>query len=98
MRLAAHLGPPFSMVCSTATLALTSLFCRDVGLGLRTIGEKGVSLSSSAVLILDDLTPGVKIDEKSVTSCCRVGWSNGDGRGEKVRAQVLIERKKMLIE
>ena len=59
------------------SLALTNLSWIDVGLGLRTIGQKGVSLSSRALLIDEELTPGVKIDSKRVTSASRVLLSGG---------------------
>ena len=65
----------FSLV--DVTLALTSLSWMDVGLGLRTIGEKGVSLSSSAFLMVAELTPGLKMVEKNVTSSSRVLFSGG---------------------
>ena len=66
----------FSLL-SDDTLALTTLFWIDVGLGLRTIGEKGVSLSSKALLMEEELTPGVKMAEKNVTSSSKVRFSAG---------------------
>ena len=52
----------------------------EVGLGLKTMVVKGVSSSCSALLMEDDLTPGVKMEENRVTSFSSVllslGWSS----------------------
>ena len=55
----------------SVVLALTSLSCRDVGLGLSTMGVNGVSSSSSASLMALELTAGVNIEENNVTSASR---------------------------
>ena len=58
----------------------TSLFRMVVGLGLRTIGENGVSLSSRAFLIFLDGAAGLNIEVKIVTSSSRLLLSFGCSR------------------
>ena len=57
--------------------ALTSVLVSDVGLGLSTMVEKGVCSSSSALLILEDLIPGVNMEVNMVTSIWRLLLSLG---------------------
>ena len=53
-------------------MALTSWSFSEVGRGRSTIGWNGVSLSSSAPLMAEELMPGLKVAEKKVTSSSRL--------------------------
>ena len=58
------------------------------------MGEKGVCSSSSALLILEDLTPGVKMVENIATSSLRDLLSLGGGSGPFFFFPVVLEKNK----